>query len=54
MGDPHAEVEIQPQVKPRVVWPREETRAFPPAVQAAVQAHTVTGRTLSTEHVEGR
>ena len=54
VDDPHAEVEIEPQVKPRAVWPREETQAFPPAVQAAVQAHTVTGRTLSTEHVEGR
>ena len=31
MDDPHAEVEIEPQVKPRAVWPREETQAFPSA-----------------------
>ena len=29
MGDPHVEVEIKPQLKPRAVWLRKKTQNLP-------------------------
>ena len=34
VDDPHAEVEMKPQLKLRLVWQRKKTQIFTPAVQA--------------------
>ena len=42
VDDPHAEVEIKPQFKPRGSMAKEkDPKTFPPAVQAADKIHTI-------------